>query len=539
MYYIVNLDKQIVGADNEFLNLAETDNLQHLFKQTINGMIQLHTTSHDTIEMITPTQTLILQTSIHPMMTIMGELMLVQIEKAEIGMHSAIRQEDIGIVDIKEDESSPILLAEPAEEEIQFKTDNEEILHDYHTDTIWLAIEPEAQISTISEEVVPLSGHLEDQPHIDDSFAEPQEEEFQLKQEEEKSTKDNYTDIVKPVKEPEEADKTAHEELIPLLENLEVHTADDSFVDLRSNEELLQSSEILAETRLHNEADETPILILEKEEPSATQEIKPDNLSSDDLLPLSADINWVIDIEHNSYLLGISKEDYVDFLNEFIDKAIDLQSDILDKNGHEQQKIFMSLKKMAEILHLPAMPDLLERIIQRDANKLDFYLQEFYGGLKRLTTHTTKRQIQPSAATEEPAARTPIEEVAPEAVHAESICDLDLSQVKPIHFDFSPKEAAADLGLPTELVYEFFNDFIHQANVENATFINACKKGDVDTIHKTGHKLKGAASNLRIRPLAATLEEIQYCQDNSRFEPLLKKYWGQLLAFGLFIKNKS
>jgi hypothetical protein len=521
MYYIVNLDKQIVGADNEFLNLVEADNLQHLFEQTINGMIQLHTTSHDTVEMITPTQTLTLKKSIYPIMTIMGELMLVQIEKAEIGIHSAIRQEDIGIVDIKEDESSPILLAlaEPEEKEIRFKTDNEEILHDYHTDTIQLAIEPEEQISAIGEEAVPLSGHLEDQPLLDGSFAEPQEEEFQLKR--------------------EESGKTAHEDLIPLLDSSEVHTTDDSFADLSKTEELLQSSEIPTETQLHNEADEAPILILERKEPSVKQETKPDNLSSDDFLPLAADINWVIDIEHNSYLLGITKEDYVDFLNEFIDKAIDLRSDILDKNAQEQQKTFLPLKKMAKILHLPAMPDLLDCIIQSDANKLEFYLQEFYGGLKRLTTHATTRQVQPSSAAEETVTRIPIKEVVSEAVHAESICDLDLSQVKPVHFDFSPKEAAADLGLPVELVYEFFNDFIHQANVESVTFINACKKGDVDIIHKTGHKLKGAASNLRIRPLAATLEEIQYCQDNSRFEPLLKKYWGQLLAFELFIKNKS
>lgn len=111
-----------------------------------------------------------------------------------------------------------------------------------------------------------------------------------------------------------------------------------------------------------------------------------------------------------------------------------------------------------------------------------------------------------------------------------------------IHFVLKHKikiNTVIDLSLPVDLIEEFVNDFIVQAREEKETFYEACKSGDIDTIQKTGHKLKGVASNLRINPLADTLEEIQFCEDKSRFEPLLKKYWGQFLAFEVFMRGKS
>jgi hypothetical protein len=108
---------------------------------------------------------------------------------------------------------------------------------------------------------------------------------------------------------------------------------------------------------------------------------------------------------------------------------------------------------------------------------------------------------------------------------------LDLSDVKPIHFDFRLEEAAEDLSLPVELIEEFVHDFIDQARTETENMLEAYKQGDLNKIQKIGHLLKGASSNLRINPLADTLYEIQFCEDSSKLEALIRSYWAHFIAF--------
>ena len=113
----------------------------------------------------------------------------------------------------------------------------------------------------------------------------------------------------------------------------------------------------------------------------------------------------------------------------------------------------------------------------------------------------------------------------------ESFGTIDLSDVKPIHFDFQVEEAANELSLPAELIEEFIHDFIKQAHEETDKMLQAYEKDDLETINKIGHLLKGTASNLRINPLADTLYEILFCDDSSKLEKLIKEYWGHLLSF--------
>ena len=224
----------------------------------------------------------------------------------------------------------------------------------------------------------------------------------------------------------------------------------------------------------------------------------------------------VIDAETISKTLGISKEDYTEFLNEFIDKAIEEEEAVKDSGNPNHQKAVTSLYKLSQMLHLTALSDILEKVSAQTGKGEKKLVEEFYHALSNLTTYSNE----------------PIPETAkPEEVsYGKEICHLALDEVKPIHFDFQPKQASEDLGLPIELIIEFTHDFIVQAHEAEETFFDACKKGDIDTIHRTAHKLKGVASNLRIVPLAETLEELQFCEDTSRFEPLLKKYWGQFLT---------
>ena len=66
----------------------------------------------------------------------------------------------------------------------------------------------------------------------------------------------------------------------------------------------------------------------------------------------------------------------------------------------------------------------------------------------------------------------------------ESFGTIDLSDVKPIHFDFQLEEAANDLSLPVELIEEFVIDFIDQAHVETEKMLEAYEKGDLDPRYK-------------------------------------------------------
>ena len=48
--------------------------------------------------------------------------------------------------------------------------------------------------------------------------------------------------------------------------------------------------------------------------------------------------------------------------------------------------------------------------------------------------------------------------------------------------------------------------------------------------------LKGAASNLRIEPLAQTLYDLQFCNDLEKVPELMRRYWRHFLGFRSLMK---
>jgi len=243
-------------------------------------------------------------------------------------------------------------------------------------------------------------------------------------------------------------------------------------------------------------------------------------------------------------MIGLGAEDYTEFLNEFIDKSIIYDENLRSEDKDAREEALNELYSISQSLQLPHLDEILEDMLDRD------YLEEelvdiYFDCLAKVTT-TSKPQESPKSADifedepkiEEPVVEEPKAEEAL-AANASGYGTLSFEGIKPIHFDFRLEEAAEDLSLPVDLIEEFVNDFIDQAIEEKETFIKAYAEGDMDTIQKTGHKLKGASSNLRIIPLSETLEEIQHNDNPARFEPLLKKYWGQFLSFKLFMENIS
>lgn len=116
---------------------------------------------------------------------------------------------------------------------------------------------------------------------------------------------------------------------------------------------------------------------------------------------------------------------------------------------------------------------------------------------------------------------------------------VSLDNVTPLPISYNPKVAADELNLPVVLIEEFVEDFIEQAHHDKDHLLASYYQKDMDNIHELGHKLKGAASNLRINELADVLEEIQFCTDHSKLEGLFTKYWGLFLSLEDYMKQSA
>jgi HPt (histidine-containing phosphotransfer) domain-containing protein len=112
-----------------------------------------------------------------------------------------------------------------------------------------------------------------------------------------------------------------------------------------------------------------------------------------------------------------------------------------------------------------------------------------------------------------------------------------LDNVTALPISYNPQTAADELNLPVVLIEEFVEDFIEQAHQDKDHLLTSYYQKDMDNIHELGHKLKGAASNLRINELADILEEIQYCTEYEKLEELFIKYWGHFLSLEDYMKQ--
>ncbi len=312
----------------------------------------------------------------------------------------------------------------------------------------------------------------------------------------------------------------------------EVALEDNELFDLIMEEETESSIE-MAEEALDTMTEDTDILDLglsDKEEEVAIE--KP-------VVEESAEI--VIDIDKVCQQIGVSHEDYDTFLNEYIDTALGLELDLQSEDWAKRSNAVATLIHLGEVLQLPVIGDILAKIDTAIENEQKEAVESFYAALSRITTGTTS-QAEPEMQLFDTKEEDKIDlfdveekEVEPAAVNEKGFGTLSLEGIKPKHFDFQLEEAANDLSLPVELIEEFVHDFIEQCHVETKNMLKAYEEGDLDAIQKIGHLLKGAASNLRINPLADTLYKIQFCEESDDLEHLIKDYWGHFLSFEIQI----
>jgi len=234
----------------------------------------------------------------------------------------------------------------------------------------------------------------------------------------------------------------------------------------------------------------------------------------------------VIDIESISQEIGISTNEYKNFLNEYIDTALDLEEDLKSTEKENYTQAISTLSHLSNILHLPVITNIIEQLEDSQLNDRVPLIESLYTTISQLTT------IQPPVSEEE--RKSQIENssaVAEKEITAESFGSIDLDEVQPLYFNFQMETSASDLSLPLELIQEFVDDFIKQAHIETGKMLEAYGKGDLNTIQNIGQLLKEAASNLHISALSEPLHKIEVCKESSNVEHLIKKYWGLFLSF--------
>lgn len=80
-------------------------------------------------------------------------------------------------------------------------------------------------------------------------------------------------------------------------------------------------------------------------------------------------------------------------------------------------------------------------------------------------------------------------------------------------YTFDPHIASKELGLPLDLIEEFLQDFIDQANDFKKDLYTALDEGDINNVKILSHKLKGVAANLRIEDAYEVLSIINASSD--------------------------
>ncbi|MEA3433550.1 MAG: hypothetical protein U9R13_03125 [Campylobacterota bacterium] len=507
MYYITNQNNQIIAIDPNLLALLEVENIDDLYREIALGDIKFSPSKEESKITIAKAQNKetydVENTDLSGML---GNITLVQIQTSP--------KESMLI----NDDSSTFALAEK-DEAPSIVEDEDELVQKI----LGLDVTEEEEL------LVP-----------DDDLVSIKDTDALLEEEDTSALDDSALNLDLPVEE-------------------ELSLLDDDLISIKDTDALLEeetsviddSEEVAEESSATEENDDALFdLIL----PSAPKEtIDTITITENEQVETADDKQApiIIDAQGISQSIGISTEDYNTFLNEYIDTALSLEEDLQSIQEEKRSNAISILSHLSNVLHLPVISELVTKIENATAEDQNRYIESFYSTLGRLTTSqlVTAKEEAPSiseidsdikvekidsvdidtiALHEEKPLSVP--ESKPVMPASESFATINLDDVKSIHFDFQLEQAANELNLPVELIEEFVHDFIEQAHTETKKMLEAYEKGDLDTIQKIGHLLKGTSSNLRIKPLSDTLYEIQFCKDINKLEKLIKHYWGHFLS---------
>ncbi|HIP52100.1 MAG TPA: Hpt domain-containing protein [Campylobacterales bacterium] len=269
-----------------------------------------------------------------------------------------------------------------------------------------------------------------------------------------------------------------------------------------------------------------------------------------------------LDVHKISEEIGLSVNDYKLYLDSFIDQSIIDEKRLLEGND----KVVKNLSNLALTLKIPHINILLLKIQKLSHRERMPLIDQYYTKLALLTLEKPENYEDENLEDifEEDNAGEDKEEVLnarfsdllknidektkeeldlnpkvinEELIQSSNIKQISLDDVPELPISYNPQTAAAELNLPVVLIEEFVDDFIEQARQDKDHLLTSYYQKDLENIHELGHKLKGAASNLRINELSDILEEIQFCSDYAKLENLFVKYWGHFLSLENYMKQ--
>jgi hypothetical protein len=490
MYYILNETNQVIAADDSLLNLCGVAHINELSSSIARG---------DT--------TFDFMSDVNVNITIEGEEETYSVSKTSLSsMLGTLTLVNLTVEDVLET-SLPALSKND--------TDIEDVS------------------SNLIESIINEEENLDSESILDEKVEAPEDEEITFG--DHLSLDDDVMELKSDTPIEESTDETESK----LLDDSELF---DLVTDTPTEDDAIET---LAIADLEEETEEAPLAL------GLDDDLFLDTKKIEDTAEIS------INIEEISQKIGISTDDYNGFLNEFIDTSLGLEKDLQSNDEETRSSAIGTLSHLSDVLHLPVIGEIITNIADAKSDDQREVIESFYATLSRITTETPseekieiEKNIEVNEDTDDlnvveeeeklelfdtpETLKEPMiqEEVKPrKSTSSESFGTISLEGIKPKHFDFQLEEAANDLSLPVELIEEFVHDFIDQAHIETKKMLEAYEEGDLDAIQKIGHLLKGASSNLRINPLSDTLYKIQFCEDTSQLEALIKDYWAHFLSF--------
>jgi hypothetical protein len=492
MYYILNETNQVIAADDSLLNLCGVAHINELSSSIARG---------DT--------TFDFMSDVNVNITIEGEEETYSVSKTSLSsMLGTLTLVNLTVEDVLET-SLPAL------------SENDTDIEDVSSNLI--------------ESIINEEENLDSEPILDEKVEAPEDEEITFGDHLSLDLDDDVMELKSDTSIEESTDETESK----LLDDSELF---DLVTDTPTEDDAIET---LAIADLEEETEEAPLAL------GLDDDLFLDTKKIEDTAEIS------INIEEISQKIGISTDDYNGFLNEFIDTSLGLEKDLQSNDEETRSSAIGTLSHLSDVLHLPVIGDIITNIADAKSDDQREVIESFYATLSRITTETPseekieiEKNIEVNEDTDDlnvveeeeklelfdtpDTLKEPMiqEEVKPrKSTSSESFGTISLEGIKPKHFDFQLEEAANDLSLPVELIEEFVHDFIDQAHIETKKMLEAYEEGDLDAIQKIGHLLKGASSNLRINPLSDTLYKIQFCEDTSQLEALIKDYWAHFLSF--------
>lgn len=272
-----------------------------------------------------------------------------------------------------------------------------------------------------------------------------------------------------------------------------------------------------------------------------------------------------LNLKSSSEKIGLSEVDYKNFFSEYIQTANMLKKDLTSDDIKARENALDIMIHLASTLYAPSVVTerlndikasasnenidklyetfaLISKELNQPIQLTDTKLQDTIIDNKvDLVNEPIKLEIQEPAEQTIPTPKITISE--PTIVRSKPATqsaigeEINLDGVAPERFEFSIQKSSEELSLPQEIVKDFMKDFTLQCRTETDNIISAYKAGDMDTIKRISHSLKGVASNLYLTPLAESLLHLQHNKELASVPSLLKKYWALFISYENQIKN--